>query len=176
MMRPDNKYMGTQWRRQPEHQGGFILDGGIHHVASLRMLLGEGNDIARVSAFTAQLQEHLPPLDTVNAALRTKTGITGVFAASSGTTELDNEWFVACEKGTVKVRRWPHEVFTVIEGKEGRREFPSEDLGVIPEVKVWAGGLKSGKMDKRQSAEEALKDLEVVGFAVTVFDIELMVY
>lgn len=166
MMKPENKYMNTPWRRDPGHQGGFILDGGIHYIASLRQLLGKGNDIARVSAFTTQLQPHLPPLDTVNAAMKTKTGITGVFAASSGSSELDNEYFVACEKGTVRVRRWPHEVKTVMDGKEEVKAYTGEDMGVVQEVKAWAAGLKNEKMDERQSVEEALRDLEVVSMGL----------
>lgn len=162
LMKPDNKYMQTQWRKEPGHQGGFILDGGVHYTASLRMLLGKDNPVTRVSAFSTQLQAHLPPIDTVHAIIKTKTDISGVFASSHGTSELDNEWFVACDKGTVTVKRWPHRVITVIDGKEETKEFPDEGMGVVPEVKTWAAGLKKGKMDERQSPEEALEDLEIV--------------
>jgi len=50
----------TEWRKDPKHQGGFVLDGGIHSIAGLRLLMnGAGEEITRVSAFTNQLQKHL---------------------------------------------------------------------------------------------------------------------
>ena len=162
MVKPDAKYYQTKWRQDPGYQGGFVLDGGVHYIASLRMLLGEGNDISRVCAFSEQLQPHLPPIDTVNAILKTKTGVIGLFASSHGTTELDNEWFIACENGTVATRRFPHQVVTTINGEQEKKEFPDEAMGVGQEVKAWASGLKNGKIDERQSSEEALKDLQVV--------------
>ena len=162
MIKPEAKYYQTKWRQNPAHQGGFVLDGGVHYIASLRMLLGEENDISRVCAFSTQLQPHLPPIDTVNAVLKTKTGIIGLFASSHGTTELDNEWFVAGENGTVTARRYPHQVVTKINDKEEKEEFPDEAMGVGQEVRAWASGLENGNVDERQSPKEALRDLQVV--------------
>jgi len=34
-------YAATQWRQDIGYRGGFHLDGGVHHVAQMRMLLGE---------------------------------------------------------------------------------------------------------------------------------------
>jgi predicted dehydrogenase len=36
-----NRLHATEWRRYPEHQGGFILDGGVHVAAALRVVLGD---------------------------------------------------------------------------------------------------------------------------------------
>ena len=36
---PTSKYAVTDWRAQPQHKGGFVLDGGIHFVALLRAVL-----------------------------------------------------------------------------------------------------------------------------------------
>lgn len=50
----------TEWRKDPKYQGGFVLDGGIHSIAGLRLLMnGAGEEVTRVSAFTNQLQKHL---------------------------------------------------------------------------------------------------------------------
>lgn len=44
------------WRRVPEHQGGFLLDIGIHSVSGLRYLLAACNEqIVSVAAFTSRL-------------------------------------------------------------------------------------------------------------------------
>jgi predicted dehydrogenase len=33
-------YMGTEWRQVPEYRGGFHLDGGVHHIAQMRLMAG----------------------------------------------------------------------------------------------------------------------------------------
>ncbi|KAF2767744.1 NAD(P)-binding protein [Teratosphaeria nubilosa] len=99
-----NKYFGTEWRRTPGYQGGFLLGGGVHFVAGMRMLLGFEAQVARVSAFTARLQLHLPPVDIVDAALKFANGGTGSFSVSFGTTfSSPAEWSIACEKGSVSI-------------------------------------------------------------------------
>ena len=171
----------TSWRKTPSYQGGFLLDGGVHFTAGIRLLLasasaGEGTYIENLSAHTAQLQSHLPPADTVDATMKTNTGATGSFSVSFGTTLPDDfEYRVACERGSVTVREG-----SVAVRREGReeaesREFPDEGEGVMQEVQAWAKGIvEGGKMElrRRQSPEEALADLEVVsgnGFFYFVF-------
>lgn len=36
-----SKYHATEWRNVPDYQGGFLLDGGVHPVAMLRVALGD---------------------------------------------------------------------------------------------------------------------------------------
>jgi len=83
-------------RKKTTHQGGFLLDGGMHIIAGIRLLLGPKNTIDRISAFTAQLQKHLSPVDTVDATLKTKHGATGIFSLSFGTTFTGSKWDIAC--------------------------------------------------------------------------------
>lgn len=82
---------------------GFLLDGGVHLTAGLHLLLGTENSVARLPAFNMQLQKHLPPVDTVDATMKTKSGATGTFCVSFGTTLTGNEWTVASEGGTVTI-------------------------------------------------------------------------
>lgn len=35
------KYQKTAWRSVPQHQGGFLMDGGVHAMSMLRIALGE---------------------------------------------------------------------------------------------------------------------------------------
>ena len=150
----------TEWRKTPTHQGGFLLDGGVHFTAGLRLLLGPKNSIVRLSAYTTQLQEHLPPVDSVDAVMKTKTGISGTFSVSFGTTMTGSEWMVACEGGTVSVSR--STITTVINGKEEKVEMEDEKSGVPLEVRKWGEALVSQKQNERQKPEEALADLELV--------------
>ena len=46
------------WRGAGEHEGGWLLDIGVHWLRMLRVLLGEAS---RVSASAARLAPHLPP-------------------------------------------------------------------------------------------------------------------
>jgi predicted dehydrogenase len=84
---------------------GFLLDGGVHHAAGLRLLLGPDNPLVFLSAFTVQLQEHLPPVDTISAIANAKDGAVGTISISFGTSYKTQEWSVASEKSIVSVSR-----------------------------------------------------------------------
>jgi predicted dehydrogenase len=140
----------------PTHQGGFLLDGGVHFLAGIRLLLGSEEPFVSLSAHTTQLQSHLPPVDTVDATLKTKNGVTGTVSISFGSTFKGTGYSVACEKGVVNVMRE-----TVKVGNE-TNEVPNEKTGVPPEVRIWGEAIEGGKADPRQSPEEALADLELL--------------
>lgn len=141
-----------------------MLDGGVHSVAGLRLLLGETAKPTALTAFTSLLQEHLPPVDTVNSVWHTKTGVSGTFSMSFGTTLSGSEFTVACENGSVTLSR---STVTVRQGeqkddKSSVKEFKDEGNGVKQEVKAWAESIAGGKPNPRQSPEQALADLEIL--------------
>lgn len=161
LVSPGAKYYETAWRKKPEYQGGFLLDGGVHFVAATRLMLAGGNvKVVKTSAFTTQLREHLPPVDTVDATLQMSNGASGTISISFGTTFSGSEYAVACEKGTVTVSKG--KVTTKRDGKEEVKDFPDEGNGVKQEIVAWAKELGEGKTDERQSPEEALRDLEIL--------------
>jgi predicted dehydrogenase len=162
MVEAGSKYYETEWRKKPDYQGGFVLDGGVHFVAATRLLLqGGGQKIKKVSAFTAQLQEHLPPVDTLNATMQLDNNSSGTLSISFGTTDKGSEYLVACEKGSVHVARG--KVTITKDGKDPEtKEFPDEGNGVNQEIKAWAKSLEQGKRNEMQSPEEALRDLEIL--------------
>lgn len=161
LVQPGGKYFETAWRKVPEYQGGFLLDGGVHFIAALRLMLaGGGGKMKKISAFSAQLQEHLPPVDTINSTIRLNNGSSGTFTISFGTTERGSEYLVACEQGTVHVSRG--KVTVKKNEKDESKDFPDEGNGVKQEVKAWAESLEQGKSDEMQSPEEALGDLRVL--------------
>lgn len=165
-VQPGSKYYETSWRKEPTYQGGFLLDGGVHFAAAIRLMLaGGGEKIKSLSAFTAQLQEHLPPVDTLNSILQLTNNASGTFAVSFGTTDKGSEYLVACENGSVHVS-----MGKVTVKKDGKiveeKEFKDEGAGVKQEVKAWAESLRSGKWREEQSGEEALGDLEIIESAL----------
>jgi predicted dehydrogenase len=100
-----NLSLETAWRKKPEYQGGFLLEGGVHFIASTRVILGPSNPIVRLGAFTKLTRNYLPPVDTVNAIMKTETGITGSFSVSFGSNTSGSEYTVTGEKGYVSVVR-----------------------------------------------------------------------
>lgn len=105
--------------------------------------------MTRVSAYTAQLQEHLPPIDTVDATVRLANGATGTFSVSFGTTFTGVAYVVACEQGTVDVG---FDKTTVKRGDDEVSEsFPEDKNGVRQEVKAWVKSIAQGKQDPLQS-------------------------
>ncbi|KAK4201170.1 putative oxidoreductase [Triangularia verruculosa] len=159
----DNKYFNTQWRKVPDYQGGFLLDGGVHFVAALRYLLGaSGQELSKLVAYTALLEERLQPLDTIHGVASTKQGVNGSVVISFGT-EFKNgtDVEIVTTNGTVS---WnPTEVKTVTKEGESKKEFEYSS-GVAAEVAVFAQAIKAGteKVDGLQTPEEALRDLEVL--------------
>ncbi|PWY88944.1 hypothetical protein BO70DRAFT_426639 [Aspergillus heteromorphus CBS 117.55] len=79
-----SKYHQTPWRRHPSHEGGFVLDGGVHIIAALRLILGPENPLTTVSAMSSLHQPHLHPVDTVDALVRTRSGAVGCISLSYG--------------------------------------------------------------------------------------------
>lgn len=131
-------------------------------MAGLRLLLGAqpGNEIATLSAFTNQLQPYLPPVDTADMILRTRSGVTGVFQVSRGTTLRADELTVACENGWIKIE--DEKVTISRDGREEKVTVANERTGVPPEVRVWGASLVAGKVVPEQEPEAALADLELV--------------
>ena len=158
----------TPWRKKPEYQGGFLLDGGVHFIAGTRILLGQEAKPAALTAYTTLLQEHLPPVDTVDSVWRTKSGVSGTFSVSFGTTLSGSEYTVACEKGSVTIT-WVKGRSQVIvrlgeasEGNTSETEFVNEGSGVKVEVAAWAESIADGTPNPSQSPEQALADLEIL--------------
>ncbi|KAJ5174406.1 uncharacterized protein N7482_000283 [Penicillium canariense] len=157
----DGKFFNTDWRKVPTHQGGFLLDGGVHYTAGLRYLLGTDTYITRLSAFTTLLKEHLPPVDTVDAILKTNTGVQGTFQVSYGTSLVGPEWTIGCENGSISVEDSKITVQT-LDGKVDVQFVEDERTGVPPEVRQWGQALAAGRINPEQSPSQALADLELI--------------
>lgn len=154
-----NEILETDWRKTPSHQGGFLLDGGVHTVAGIRFLLG-AESITSLSAFTSLLQEHLPPVDTVDSIMQTKSGVSGTFSLSFGSTLSHSELTIVGEKGSVTVNR---SLVTIRHGEQSTvKDFKGEGGGVRQEIKAWGESLVAGKANPKQSPEEAFADLEIL--------------
>ncbi|KAK3315845.1 hypothetical protein B0H66DRAFT_272339 [Apodospora peruviana] len=168
-VKPENKYFNTEWRKVPDYQGGFLLDGGVHFIAGLRLLLAAagGQEIKQLAGFSGLLEERLPPVDTVHAVAVTQDGKSGTIGISFGTEFKSGlEVEIVTTNGAVI---WnPKLVKTMTRGDgdekaEAKKDF-GQDSGVKAEVEAFVKSIVAGKneVDSRQSPLEALKDLEII--------------
>jgi predicted dehydrogenase len=157
-MGPDNFWYETDWRRNPQHQGGPLLDGGVHYAAATRLLLQGESKAETVSAFTTLTQEYLPPIDTVNAVIKTRSGASGTLQCSFGSRMQAFEWDFGLKGGALSLSG---DTVTVrpVSGEITVKKF-SETSGVAEEIVGWAEGLTIGEPNPWQSAEEAMADVE----------------
>ena len=153
---PGNKYYHTDWRRSGTFPGGFLLDGGVHHVAVLRQTLGE---IASVSAQVKQMRPDLPPADTLSAALEFERGLLGAYTVTYGAgASWANALHVVGERGALRVDRGLVELFL---GGEPLPALTFDNSSVNHELTAFADAVQRGQAH-RNTPEQALQDVAVV--------------
>jgi len=155
-MTPSNKYYHTAWRRSNTFPGGFLLDGGVHHAAALRLILGE---IASVSAIAGSIRSDLPPWDTLQAALAFASGTTGVYSltyaqAAPWEPALD----IVGDAGALRVRLGALELTSG--GATQRSELPAP-RGVVEELRAFAAAIRDGA-PHRNAPAQAVQDVAVI--------------
>ena len=179
-----NKYFNTECRllqllhvhtltgrKNPEYQGGFLLDGGVHYVAGLRLVVGE---ISQVNSQVTQLQPHLPPCDTFAASIKFKNGVVGSCMVTFGATKSGlTTLTVHGENGVLKVGRSDLEVTQYSTNTTTNPPLPKDfEVGPIREcLELWIQCSMGEKVDDKfktangywlNSPEEALEDLSVM--------------
>ena len=165
-VKPDNKYHNTEWRKTPQFQGGFVMDAGIHVVALLRFVSGQ--EITKTVSMTKQVSPHLPPMDTVDAALEYSGGATGSLSMAFSSAKQTSECLFIGENGTVRVEwnRIVGENRVALEDKEGNVVLDEmvDGRGVDEEVSAFLQAVEAGKGegDPRGSVREALADVAVI--------------
>lgn len=153
---PQSKYWETAWRKNWEVPGGWLVDGGVHHIAALRMIVG---DITAVQAQTWLSQPELAPLDTVSASLGFANGAKGAYLASyAAAAPWPPHIHVVCERGALRVLRGLVEVTQ--NGQTTATECPKFD-GVERELAAFAQVIRHGGSHLNPPAE-ALCDLAVL--------------
>ncbi|MCB0114119.1 MAG: Gfo/Idh/MocA family oxidoreductase [Caldilineaceae bacterium] len=148
----------TVWRRAGDFPGGFLLDGGVHHVAGLRAVLGE---IESVSAVMASQRPDLPPADTMSTSLRFVNGAVGsysvTYAARSGL--ASSALHVVGSEGSLRVTA--DAVTLWREGDEPSVRSFETLRSVERELAAFAHAIQHGS-PHRNSPQQALQDLAVL--------------
>lgn len=159
-MSANNPYYQTSWRRDGSVPGGFVLDAGVHHMAALRMILGE---VTHVQAQTASVRPDLPPVDTVTATLTMQSGVIGTYAATYAlpnphTPPGDPFLQIVGDLGILRVHRT---MIEIEKNSEIERMSIRGYRGVELELAAFAAAIQSG-VAHRNPPQAAAQDLAVI--------------
>lgn len=124
-----------------------------------------------LSAHTSQAREWLPPVDTVHAVLKTKSGAIGTYVQSAGSSASAFEFQLVFEDGSIEAEGRKCVVIRG-HGPDAKREEKAFEpsWGVLEEVRAWGEALQAGKPNPAQSPEEAIADLELLEQMLTSGD------
>ncbi|CAO2653498.1 Nn.00g029090.m01.CDS01 [Neocucurbitaria sp. VM-36] len=158
----NNKWFNTEWRKTPDYQGGFLLDGGVHFVAGLRLLMNAvGQDIASLTAKTTLVAPQLAPVDTAHAIVTSQSGRSGTMSMSWATEFKAGFHFqLVTTNGSVTVTMT--DVTVKKKGVADEKIDYKFDMGVKQEMEAFGKSVAKGTVDAKQSMQEALKDLVVL--------------
>lgn len=157
-MNANNKYFHTPWRRSGAVPGGYVLDTGVHHVAGLRLMLGE---ISRVSAVATLHNPDLPPIDTLNAMLEFDSGVMGSYALTFAVTAGVYAGIqVVGVEGSLHVSGVD---LRLVRGNESevlsRAVHPTD--GMVGQMTAFADAIRKGT-PHRNTPVQALQDVAVI--------------
>lgn len=68
------KFPAREWRQHPEFPGGIILDTGVHDIAALRYIFGDGE---KLHSFGKRQQEEFAPYSVLMTNMVFKSGVIG---------------------------------------------------------------------------------------------------
>ena len=156
-VKADSPNVQSTWRNSGEVLGGYLLDGGVHHIAGLRVLLGE---IESVCALTSAHHADLPPADTMSAALRFASGVVGTYLITYavGSTLGTDTVHIGGSEGSLRVSRGE---LVLEQGEKSERQQFNVLISVREELAAFLAAVRDG-VQHRNSPQEALQDLAVV--------------
>jgi len=150
-------YLGTGWRRRPEHLGGFLSDGGVHHVAALQCLAGR---VRAVQGLVTSFDPQHDPSDTLVANLQFVSGAVGHLTYSVGVRQGENASLRV--DGTQGLLLIFHDRLVVRVGDEEETMLvPGEPSGYDLELADFYQSIVEGK-GPEVGAQEGYDDLQVI--------------
>ncbi|KZS88052.1 NAD-binding protein [Sistotremastrum niveocremeum HHB9708] len=177
-----SKWYKTPWRTIPDYQGGFLLDGGVHSAAVLRVVLP--SPLTHLSGFASLNKDYLAPQDTIFSILKCADGTQGSFDLSFASPanslgEKVNGTFVSGEKGWLQIENAKNDAgkgiirttIHKVSGTEGEHEETEVidvlGSGVRSEIQSFLFAIV-GEDDGLGLGEprEALKDVAVIQAAL----------
>ncbi|MGC8612151.1 MAG: Gfo/Idh/MocA family protein [Athalassotoga sp.] len=112
----DSKYAKTEWRKHPAHVGGFLSDGGVHHVAFLNAIFGK---YLSVGGFTKQISDFTDAYDTMIMNIKYEKAF-GTYSVTYAPDYRENEFSIYGFLGFLKMK---DSKVTVVKGND-IKEYP----------------------------------------------------
>lgn len=164
---PGNPYYGTAWRKDGSFPGGVFLDGGVHNMASLRMLFGEAR---RVNALAAADRDDLPGVSTISNTIEFDSG---AIVNLSITFSAPNAFFatpvIVCgDQGTMAV---DFEKVELIQGNQKQIIHIDGINNVRNEFAAFAAAIRDGQ-PHTNTPQQALQDVALVEAALRAAESE----
>ncbi len=154
----DNEYVRTSWRKEPKHVGGFLSDGGVHHMAVLRKIFGE---VEEVSGMVTKVNDQIGGDDTMTLNMQFKNGMIGNYSVSYGLQAPAHKSLKIY--GTFgKMRVTPREIEVIRENEEIEKH-PAQIVNLFEEeFKEFYHAVIEGAPVRVGTPESALIDLAIV--------------
>jgi predicted dehydrogenase len=150
-----NPYFNTSWRAQPEHSGGFVLDGGVHLAHVVRRCFGMPKVVGRNRAAFNPL---LPPFDTALALLQFDSGAVGTWTSCFAARDSGPMLRVLGTRANASLF-WDRLELTTPNGRT--REIRSKRDSFVAQFEHFADVVLGGKASQMTPASGVL-DLELI--------------
>lgn len=155
-MPPGSKYFNTLWRRSSDFAGGALIDGGVHHVAALRLVVGE---IAAVTAMTTHASTTYATADTLSATLQFTNGVIGSYLVTyAAGAPWSGYLHLVGDAGALRIQRGEIEL---TRGKETQVISCPKFDGVQNEFAAFAAAITEGQPHSN-TPEAGLLDVAVI--------------
>ncbi|KAH7883142.1 hypothetical protein F5I97DRAFT_181984 [Phlebopus sp. FC_14] len=200
-MNQDSKWYKTPWRTVPDYQGGFLLDGGVHSAAALRVMLP--SRMTHLSGFASLNVEWLAPHDTINTIIKLADGSHGIFELSfaapntsrtvgNGATITGTDGYLTVGQARVRdpITGGDKTIFritikSVTKGEDGKPGSEKEEVidepsrGVELELASFFAAALAGNDDGMGNPRGALQDVAVIEAALnsagSLIDLEKLI-
>lgn len=160
----DSPWYNTPWRTVPEYQGGFLLDGGVHSAAVLRIVLP--SEPESLSAYVSLNLEHLDPVDTMTALVHSSDGCHGLFERSEGGPDDSRKaasFTITGDLGWIDYRQADGlKKVTIHKKKEGVKILEFELDDIQRELEFWAYAIFGESTIEIGNPWETLKDVAFI--------------
>ncbi len=111
----ESKYAKTEWRKHPAHVGGFLSDGGVHHVAFLNAIFGT---YLSVNGFAKQVSDFTDAYDTMIMNIKYENGIFGTYFVTYAPDYAENEFSIYGSERSLKLK---NSQLTISKGDEVKK-------------------------------------------------------
>ncbi|MCE5249959.1 Gfo/Idh/MocA family oxidoreductase [bacterium] len=155
----NTQYMSTAWRFDRDYPGGFLVDGGVHIIAALRLLFGE---FSRLSAQSRSVNPDAGRVDTLTAECTFAGGVAGqinMFYSSRGLKV--NTIYIFGDAGTMLVDNYGDTVAVKKPGMPDITEKCTEERGYVGEYEDFCRAIRTGS-PVVSTFREAFIDLNVI--------------